>query len=211
MLNPIIYLFIIIKDRLSQNFNNPRQFWNQLNCILNKNNGNVISQIQINNEIISDPLLISQALINILLLSVVSNTLIHSVLLFLQTLLHLVVYFPSIKSCLLMFFICQLKESTSAGPDGLETKFAKLAAHIIVYPLADLFNLSLSICSVPQIWKCATVTPLFKGGDSSDVNDYRPISIICAIAKIFEKLIFNQLSHHINLFDILFPFQSGFK
>lgn len=76
-----------------------------------------------------------------------------------------------------------------------------------MYPLADLFNLSLSTCSVPSIWKCARVIPLFKGGDSSDVNNYRPNSIIC----IFEKLIFNQLSLYISSLNILSPVQSGFR
>lgn len=65
-----------------------------------------------------------------------------------------------------------------------------------MYPLADLFNLSLSTCSVPHLWKCARVTHLFKGGDSSDVNNYRPISIICYFSKKIEKLVFNQLSLH---------------
>ncbi len=80
-----------------------------------------------------------------------------------------------------------------------------------MYPLADLFNLSLSTCCIPPIWKCARVTPVFKGGDPSDVNNYRPISIICITAKIFEKLIFNQLSCYINNFNILSPLQSGFR
>lgn len=80
-----------------------------------------------------------------------------------------------------------------------------------MYLLADLFNLSLSTCSIPEIWKCAKVTPLFKGGDPSDVNNYRPISIICTTANIFEKLIFNQLSLYVNSFNILSHFHSGFR
>ena len=59
--------------------------------------------------------------------------------------------------------------------------------------------------------QCARVTPLFKGGDPLDVNNYHPIYIICTIVQIFEKLIFNQLSHYINLFNILSQFQSGFR
>lgn len=81
-----------------------------------------------------------------------------------------------------------------------------------MYLLADLFNLSLSTCSIPKIWKCAKVTPLFKGGDPSDVNSYHPISIICTTAKVFEKLIFNQLSLYVNSFNIhLKPFHFGIR
>ncbi len=104
-----------------------------------------------------------------------------------------------------------LNVNTSPGPDGVEAKFFKLAAHVIMYPLADPFNLSLSTCSILSSWKSARVTPLLKSGDPSDVNNYHPISIICVTAKILEKLIFNQLSHYVNQFNILSPFQSGFR
>ncbi len=80
-----------------------------------------------------------------------------------------------------------------------------------MYHLADLFNFSLSTCSVPSILKCVRVIPLFKGGDSSDVNNYHLNSIICSITNIFEKLIFNQLSLYINSLNILSTFQSGFR
>ncbi len=56
-----------------------------------------------------------------------------------------------------------------------------------MYPLAELFNLSLSTCEITVIWKSARITPLYKGGDVLDLNNYRPISIICSIAKVFEK------------------------
>ncbi len=101
--------------------------------------------------------------------------------------------------------------SSSAGPDGIDAKFVKLAAHVLMYPLVDLFNLSLSTCSIPSIWKCACVTPIFKSGDATDMNNYRPISIICFIAKVFEKLIYNQLSHYLDLNNILSCSQSGFR
>ena len=48
-------------DSLSLDFNNPRKFWNNLDNVLNKNNKNHITQIKINNEAISDPILMSQA------------------------------------------------------------------------------------------------------------------------------------------------------
>ena len=75
------------------------------------------------------------------------------------------------------------------GPYGLEAKFRKLASQVLIFPLANLFNLSLSTCKLPSIRKFAKVTPLHKG-DPLDLNNYRLISIICTTAKIFEKLIF---------------------
>ena len=42
-------------------------------------------------------------------------------------------------------------------------------------------------------WKCARVTPLFKQGEPSDLNNYRPISVIFVIAKVFERIVYDQL------------------
>ena len=95
--------------------------------------------------------------------------------------------------------------------DGLKIKFFKLASQVLSFPLADLFNLSFATCETPSSWKSARVTPLHKGGDTSDTNNYRPISIINSIAKIFEKLIFNQLSKYLADNNILSPHQSGFR
>ncbi len=120
-------------------------------------------------------------------------------------------FFRKILPIDVFYVINELKENSSAGPDGLEAKFVKFAAHVLMYPLADLLNMFISTCAISPIWKCARVTPLFKGGDPLDVNNYRPISIICTIGKIFEKLIFNQLYQYINLCNILSPTQSGFR
>ena len=42
-------------------------------------------------------------------------------------------------------------------------------------------------------WKCARVTPLFKQGEASDLNNYRPISVIFVIAKVFKRIVCDQL------------------
>lgn len=55
--------------------------------------------------------------------------------------------------------------------------------HVLAFPLPDLLNSFLSTCEAPLSWKCARVTPLHKGGDPSNLNNYRPISIINRIAK----------------------------
>ena len=105
--------------------------------------------------------------------------------------------------------ISELKVGCASGPDGLEAKFIKLASQVLIFP--HLFNLSISTCQLPSIWKCAKVTPIFKGGDPLEVSNYRPISIICSTVKILEKLVFNQLSKYISDLNILSPFQSGFR
>lgn len=64
---------------------------------------------------------------------------------------------------------------------------------------------------MPSDWKCARVIPLHKAGDPSNINNYRPISITNSIVKVFEKIVFNQLSDHLFENNIFSPFQSGFR
>ena len=74
--------------------------------------------------------------------------------------------------------IKQLSLSSGAGLDGIESRYIKLASHILMFPLADWFNLSFSTCEIPTMWKYSRMTPIHKGGDVLDSNNYRPISSI---------------------------------
>ena len=75
----------------------------------------------------------------------------------------------------------RLDSKKSAGPDGLDPFFLKLAADVIAEPLASIFNLSLCANKLPKVWKSAFILPLLKGGDSSAVNNYRlsPSCVSC--------------------------------
>ena len=57
----------------------------------------------------------------------------------------------------------------------------------------SLFNKSLLSDIFSDDWKCAKVTLLFKQGEASDLNNYRPISVISFIAKVFERIVYDQL------------------
>ena len=63
----------------------------------------------------------------------------------------------------------------------------------------------------PDDWKCARVTPLFKQGEASDLNNYRPISVISVIAKVFERIVYDQLYNFLSNEDIISTHQSGFR
>ena len=57
----------------------------------------------------------------------------------------------------------------------------------------DLFNRSIDTGIFPEEWKIVKVTPVHKGKEKFEQNNYRPISVIPIISKMFEKLVFNQL------------------
>ena len=64
----------------------------------------------------------------------------------------------------------------------------------------------------PDNWKCARVTPLFKKGEASDLNNYQPISAISVIATVFEKIVYEQLYNFLSNEDIMIStHQSGFR
>ena len=60
-------------------------------------------------------------------------------------------------------------------------------------PICDIFNQSISQGIFPDDWKYARVTPLYKQGDRGDVNNYCPISVIPIVAKVFERIVYEQL------------------
>jgi hypothetical protein len=79
-----------------------------------------------------------------------------------------------------------------------DAKLLRVSSEIIAKPLTNLFNLSITQCYVPDDWKKARVTPIYKGkGSHSDSSNYRPISVICHIAKIFEKCVQYQLMYYL--------------
>ena len=64
---------------------------------------------------------------------------------------------------------------------------------------------------IPDDQKCARVTPLFKQVEASDLNNYRPISVISVKAKVFERIVCDQLYNFLSNEDIISSHQSGFR
>ena len=87
----------------------------------------------------------------------------------------------------------------------------KLAADKIATPLKHLFNESFLTGVFPNIFKTAKVIPIPKKGDLSLAKNYRPIAITNTISKIFEKLVFNQLTEYFISNNILSDSQFGFR
>jgi len=73
------------------------------------------------------------------------------------------------------------------GLDGITAKCLYVAAPAIAGCLSYLFNLSLVSGVFPKDWKTARVTPIFKAGNRSDLNNYHTISILPVVAKVFER------------------------
>ena len=77
--------------------------------------------------------------------------------------------------------------------------------------LTRLFNRSLEASTFPSIWKFGKVTALFKGGDRTDCNNYRPITVLPTISKILERAVHKQLYEFLWANELLTPNQFGFR
>lgn len=101
-----------------------------------------------------------------------------------------------------------MSENKTNSPDNIPMVFFKRTLHSIHEPLKLIFNNSLRSRSFPHKWKLSLVTPLHKSGDKSDIQNYRPISIISAISKILEKIMFIFIQNKVQ--SLLCPQQHGF-
>ena len=88
-------------------------------------------------------------------------------------------------------------------------KIIKDSVTMLTPPITKLFNTSITECLFPSDLKYANVTPLYKKDDSTRKENYRPISILPTISKIFERLMFQQITSHIS--NSLSPFLCGFR
>ena len=98
----------------------------------------------------------------------------------------------------------------SYGPDCIPPILIKEGGDPMCTVLLTLFNFSLNARVFPDVWKQANVLPLFKKDDQSDVKNYRPISILSVVIKVFEKIVFKYIYNHLHVNFILSPMQSGF-
>jgi hypothetical protein len=102
----------------------------------------------------------------------------------------------------------------ATGLDGISTKILKMSGPIISPWLTVIFNKSFKTGIFPSEWKLAKVFPLFKnkkGNKRNNAEHYRPISILPIVAKISERIVYNQLYNYLTKHNILSKNQSGFR
>ena len=109
-----------------------------------------------------------------------------------------------------LLLLNKLSKSKATGLDYISARLIRECADLICISICKILNCSLTTGMFPDDWKCAKVIPLFKQGSSSDMNNYRPISIISAVAKVFERIIYDQIYAYLFEHDILSKSQSGF-
>ena len=107
--------------------------------------------------------------------------------------------------------LSSLNVTKSVGCDGISARFLKEAAEVIASPLTHIINLSLSSGQVPSDFKTARVVPLYKKGDCNYVQNYRPVSVLEVVSKVFERIVHEQLYQYLSSNSVIYKYQSGFR
>ena len=104
-----------------------------------------------------------------------------------------------------------LDSSKAIGLDGIGPRIIKSVANIISTSIASLLNKSIATGKFPDKLKVAKVFPIHKSGSKSDPCNYRPISILPTLSKIFEKHVNKHLMAYMNKYNLIHESQSGFR
>ena len=107
--------------------------------------------------------------------------------------------------------IQNLPNKSSCGFDDISPKLVKFIKPILIKPITVMINQMLNTGIFPDKLKIAKIKPLFKKGDSKAFNNYRPISLLPSISKIFEKVIYDQTYSYFQNNDIFYSSQYGFR
>ena len=99
----------------------------------------------------------------------------------------------------------------SSGPNNIPVKILKLLKNDISQQLSDIFNMSFSTGQFPSVLKIAKVIPIHKKQSRVDYTNYRPISLLSNIEKIIEKLMYKRLSNFLDINNVIYLLQFGFR
>ena len=109
-------------------------------------------------------------------------------------------------------FFAALNSKSGAGVSEIPMKVLTKIFDFIKQPITNIFNACVNSNVFPDEWKCAIVTPLYKNkGDRTDLNNYRCISVLAPIAKLFEKCIAAQIFDYFETNKLFFIGQHGFR
>ena len=119
--------------------------------------------------------------------------------------------FKEVTAMEILTVIKILRSSTASGHDNIPISFIKGGAQELASPLAMLINACLQQPIFPDAEKLANVTPIYKTGDRSSMDNYRPISVLPVLEMVFERVVHRQLCNYLQEHCLLSPNQFGFR
>jgi hypothetical protein len=124
----------------------------------------------------------------------------------------------NLSSFFLTFFIKEkvkkkldkLKISKSPGPDGIHPRVLKEVSMSLCTPLSIIFETSNKTGLLPEDWKCANITAIYKKGHKKVAGNYRPISLTSFVCKLMETLVREEIIEHMKRNKLFSKTQFGF-
>ena len=104
-----------------------------------------------------------------------------------------------------------LNPGKASGPDEIPTRLLKELADEITPVVASLIRQSTDNGYLPDVWKDAWITPVFKKGARSEPANYRPVSLTCIVCKLAEHILCSHIRGHLDDHGILTPANHGFR
>lgn len=180
-----------IRDSENAIKSNPNKFWSFINS--KRNSTSIPSVMNYNNAVLENPQDIvnsfadffSEAFIN-------SSTYLPGNNLNNNNVIHIRMFSESE----VLNAIKKLKANMTTGPDKVPAFIIRDCASVFYKPLCMIFNLILSTETFPDKWKQSRICPVFKKGSKNEIENHRPIAILCNFSKIFEFLLHDYVSFH---------------
>ena len=107
--------------------------------------------------------------------------------------------------------IKQLRNNASGGPDLLLNEFFKYASNVLLPYLHKLCNSCLARGYFPDSWSEGHIVPIFKSGDTSDPSNYRGITLLSTLGKLFSRILNNRLTAWADQYEVYIEAQAGFR
>ena len=93
--------------------------------------------------------------------------------------------------------VSKMKPNNVCGSDNIPAFLIVDCINCLLLPLRHIFNLILKSCLFPKIWKISHVVPIFKAGDKTNIENYRPIALLRNVAKLFECILSEAIYSHV--------------
>ena len=117
----------------------------------------------------------------------------------------------NIKASTVKDMIDIINVNKSCGPDPISSIILKKTSHSISPILAKLFNYSIKSSIFPDAWKLAHVVPIHKKGDESQCKNFRPISLLPCLSKVFERCVFKDIFNYLHVNNRISKLQAAYS
>ena len=183
-----------------------------------KSNSTEPNSIIVNNSCLNDPIDIAKEIKNhfatigkSLATSISDNNNNDKFLNYLKNPCSSSIYLQSTSPQEVKNLINSLKSNKAGGYDGILPYFLKISGYITALPLSLILNCCITAGIFPSKLKLAKVVPVYKKGPTDQLTNYRPISLLPSLSKVFERIICNRLLSFFTSMNTIVPTQYGFR